>query len=378
MDFGVGIAGIRRYDPQSTIYPLSPLRVAIDARSLGERNTSNRTYWSELVTALGQRPGIELLLVSNVPVPSEDIPTNAEAVVVPTPGRWFSLVTLPKVARERGADVAHVQYSVSPLFGLPVVTTIHDVSFLIEPSWFGAKDRFLLGRTVPAACRRAARALAVSETCREEILAFIDVPPDKVVVTLEGTPNRLLGLVPDESTIQGIVQGRPYALLVGGASPRKNLRTAIEAVGRARWVISDLVLLVTGCLPQSPAESWVLAPGPLDEPALAAAYRGAHALLHPSLHEGFGLTILEAMALECPVVASDRGAIPEVAGSDALLYDAFDVEGLADGVVRLLNPAVRDDLVERGRRRAASFTWLETATKTEEAYGGAVAAWKAA
>lgn len=347
------------------------MRVAIDARSLAERNTSNRTYWSELVSELGNS-GLDLLLISNVPLPSGEIPGNAEVVVVPAPDRWFSLVTLPKVARERTADVVHVQYTVSPLFRTPVVTTIHDVSFFIEPAWFGVKDRLLLQRTVPAACRRAARVLAVSETCREEILAYIDVPPDKVVVTWEGTPNRLLRVEGDPETVRAIVRDRPYVLLVGGASPRKNLRVAVEAVGRARRTISDLVLLVTGNLPELPSEPWVVAPGPLDEPALATAYRGAHALLHPSLHEGFGLTLLEAMALDCPVVASDRGAIPEVVGDAAMLYDAMDAEGMAEGLVRLLNPAERASLIERGRERSIDYSWYDTMMDTKRAYREAI------
>ena len=353
------------------------MRVAIDARSLAERYTSNRTYWSELVAALDQSPGIELLLLSNVPLPPEEVPTEAKLVVEPVPGRWFSLVTLPSLARKHGADVAHVQYTVSPLFLIPVVTTIHDVSFFVEPRWFGAKDRFLLQRTVPAACRRAARVLAVSETCRREILTHIPVPEEKVVVTLEGTPSRLLGIDPDRDALAAIVGDRPYVLLVGGASPRKNLPTAIRAIRLARRTLPDLRLLVTGALPHPPAEDWVLAPGSLPEPTLAAAYRGARALLHPSLHEGFGLTILEAMALDCPVVASDRGAIPEVAGSDALLYDAHDAAGMAGGLVRLLDPGLRNDLIARGRERAGRFPWSETARDTASAYREALEAGRA-
>lgn len=350
------------------------MRVAIDARSLSERNTSNRTYWSELVNALGQRDNVELLLVSNASIAPEDVPSNATSIVVPVPGRWFSFVTLPKIAQAQRAHVVHVQYTVSPLFRIPVVTTVHDVSFFIEPTWFGTKDRFLLRTSVPAACRRAARVLAPSETCREEILAYVDVSPEKVAVTLEGTPNRLLDEPHNptaEESIQTLVGNDPYVLLVGGASPRKNLAGAIEAVRRARRTIPTLRLLVTGTLFSKPNESWVVAPGALDETRLAAAYRGADALLHPSFHEGFGLTILEAMALGCPVVASDRGSIPEVAGEAALLYDPFDAEGMANGLVRLLNPAFRADLVDRGRARSEGFTWHETAVKTEEAYRAA-------
>lgn len=351
------------------------MRVAIDARSLAERNTSNRTYWSELVAALGSQPGIELLLISNVAIDPSEVPANGRAIVAPAPGRWFSLITMPQLARREGADVAHVQYTVSPFFRTAVVTTIHDVSYFVEPSWFSLKDRLLLQRTVPAACRRAARVLAPSETCREEILAYVDVSSEKVAVTLEGTPRRLLNDPVDraasEAGLRALVGQDPFALLVGGSSPRKNLQGAVEAVRRARTTIGDLRLLVTGRLDTKPAEPWVLNVGPLSEPLLAAAYRSAHALLHPSLHEGFGLTILEAMALGCPVVASDRGSIPEIAGEAARLFDPFDAEGMAGALVELLNPAMRADLVERGRGRAEGFTWDATAEGTVAAYRAA-------
>lgn len=351
------------------------MRVAIDARGLSERNTSNRTYWAELVAALGRRSDVELSLISNSPLAPEDIPDNARAVVAETPNRWFSLVTLPKLALAEGAEVVHVQYTVSPLHRLPVVTMVHDVSYFIEPSWFGAKDRVILQRTVPAACRRAARVVVPSETCRKELLRFIPVTQEKVMVTLEGTPTALLREEKDSAAdmaVRHFVKGAPFVLLVGGAAPRKNLKGAIEAVRLAREAMPDLRLLVTGRLAEKPSEPWVASPGPLPEPLLAAAYRTAYALLHPSLHEGFGLTLLEAMGFGLPVVASNRGSIPEIAGEAASLSDPLDAHGLADGLIRLGDPSLRENMVAKGRARAAQFTWDQTAEQTIAAYRAAV------
>ncbi len=344
------------------------MRVLVDARSLGERATSNRTYWAGLIDALGRRGDVEIFLASDVPLDFGALAPNARVVVQPArSGRWFSLVELPRMARRLGADVVHVQYTVSPLFRTPVVTMVHDVSYFIEPAWFGLKDRLLLRRSVPASCRRAARVVVPSETCRRELLEYIPLPEGKVMVTPEGAPTGLVGL--GAGRREGV-----YALLAGGASPRKNLKGAVEVVRRARERAPEMRLLVTGRVPEAELAAWVDAPGPLSEVDLAAAYRGAVALLHPSFHEGFGLTILEAMTLGCPVVASDRGAIPEVAGDAAILCGAEDAAGMAEGLVRMMEPGLREEMVARGLRRAAGFTWDETAARTVEAYRAAVGA----
>jgi len=343
------------------------VRVAIDARSLSERATSNRTYWAELVAALGRRSDVELLLFSNAPIPAADIPANAKAIIAPSKGRWFSLVVLPALAHRYQADVVHVQYSVSPLFRTPVVTMVHDVSFLIEPSWFGWKDRTLLRFSVPRACRRAARVVVPSETCKRELLERISVAESKVIVTPLAVSTRLLQAVPDEGGLKELVGNSPFVLLVGGGGPRKNLAAAVAAVGKAREGIADLKLVVTGGVDTALPE-WVIAPGPIAEGLLSAAYRGAHALLHPSFHEGFGLTVLEAMALGCPVITSDRGSIPEVAGGAALLYDVNDSAGMAAGILNLAGGELRAAQIAKGRARAAEFDWDRTATLTVEAY----------
>jgi glycosyltransferase involved in cell wall biosynthesis len=368
------------------------LKVAIDARHLGDRFTSNRTYWSELVTALiarqesGAGIPLELILVSDRPIADSRITGSAcvRTVVVPAKSsRWWSLVTFPSVCHREGATVAHMQYTVSPLFRIPTLTTIHDISFLINPGWFSLKDRTLLRWSVPTSVRRAKRVITVSENSRKEILTYLSPRPEKVVATPLGLPSGIHPVDRDEARSwihkeHGV--SSPFALLVGGMSPRKNWGLAMRAVSEARAKSGqDIHLVITGPMRSDLAEvealiaqlsgaEWIHLVGGVPDERLSTLYSAADVLVHPSLHEGFGLTPLEAFGCGTPVVASDRGAIPEVAANAARLLPPEDPTIWALAILEAMRSEVREKMIRDGFSRAKQFTWDSTAARTEQAY----------
>ena len=178
--------------------------------------------------------------------------------------------------------------------------------------------------------------------------------------------------VPVQTPGHPAIQG-PYVLAVGTIEPRKNLKRLIAAwlelsegeragnvialVGPRGW--DDAPILAAA------RDAGVVLTGRVDEPALRALYAGATAFVYPSLYEGFGLPPLEAMAAGCPVITSDRSSLPEVVGDAALLVDPTDTQAIAEAIRRLIGDAeLADTLRQRGRARAATFSWEATARET--------------
>ncbi len=350
------------------------MRVAIDARLLGGTSTGDSTYWTCLVPALLEEdPALELVLVSNAPVLVGGSPfehARARIVVHPSPGRAFSLVHLPRLAREAGVHLLHVQYAVPPLARLPVVTTIHDVSFLLAPHWFRPRDRVLLTLGARAAARRATRILTVSETSAGEIARTLPAAAGRIDVALNARPPWVVPPPREErlATLARLGIAGPYLLTVGTRWARKNLDLAVAA---AELLPADLPhrLVVTGKDGGSAGLGGRgLATGYVANTDLGALYAGADLYLAPSLHEGFGIPLLEAFRCGCPVLATGRGAMAEVAGDAAEMVPP-EAEFWASAIGGLLrDPDRTRTLRERGLRRERGFTWAASARATLASY----------
>lgn len=350
-------------------------RIAIDARALGDPFTSNFTYWRELLRALAVQQGLRFVLIGGAPeAPPEFGRDPFEYHYLPArSSRWWSLIAFPRAARRLGCGLAHMQYTVSPMFRIPTVTTVHDVSYFIEPRWFSRRDSFLLRRSVPASCRRATAVIAVSDTDKAELTRYAGADPDKIVVAPNGLSSFLQPVTPTEAR-RRLGRRRPYALMVGGLSARKNWPLAFRAIGES----PDLDLVVTGKTRDDEAAiekarrevggGRIDLVGPVSEEDLNAYYHGAECLLHPSWHEGFGLTVLEAFGAGLPVVASNRGAIPEVAGDAAILLDPGDPPAVWAEGVRQARFEERTALIARGKERARGYTWEESARIVADLY----------
>jgi len=237
-----------------------------------------------------------------------------------------------------------------PLRARPaVVATVHDAAVLRYPTAFPAWHRHTGRLALRQAVRSADAIVAVSAFTRDELTELLGVSPDRVRVVPNG--------VDPVFTSSGPVASGDYVLTVGTLEPRKNLARAVEA---AR--LAGVELRVVGARGWGGVEipSWV---GRVDDDELAALYRGARCLVFPSLYEGFGIPILEAMACGVPVVTSRGGATEEVAGGAAVLVDALDIAAIAAGIAEAEER--REELRPLGLERARAFTWAHAADAVE-------------
>ncbi|HEX4868978.1 MAG TPA: glycosyltransferase family 1 protein, partial [Acidimicrobiales bacterium] len=245
--------------------------------------------------------------------------------------------------------------------------TVHDLSFEHHPRWMAPHDRVLFRTLVPRAVARAARVLTVSETTRQDIVERYRVLEDRVIVTHNGVDARFH---PDGPRIPR----DPFLLFVGALHPRKGLTTALEALA----LLPDAPPLVVVGPPKHGAPAVDAAidrlglrgrvelAGHVDDEQLACLYRSAEAFVFPSLFEGFGLPVVEAMASGTPVVTTTAGALPEVAGDAAVLVPPADSEALAAGIEAARRD--HDALRTAGLANAARFRWDALAARTAEVY----------
>jgi glycosyltransferase involved in cell wall biosynthesis len=261
--------------------------------------------------------------------------------------------------------------------------TIHDTIHLTIPRTrlHPLYARFMMG----SACRRARKVIAVSETTARDLESRLGAPRKKIEVIWNGVAPRFRRLPPrdTESALDRLGVRRPYVLFVGNYLPHKNVETLIHAWGKLAEPKPGLVLCGAGFAAARPIQQALAEVGGQDRAQLierlalddlVALYNGAELLASTSLYEGFCLPVVEAFACGTPVLASDTGAVPEIAGDAALLVPPGRVDLIASELYRLLvDQELRRGVVERGFRRAQRFSWEEAARRTLAVYGEVLA-----
>jgi glycosyltransferase involved in cell wall biosynthesis len=329
------------------------VRVAVDVAPLVQTQAGTARWIRGLLEALRRRDDVD-------PVPVTWGGSSRPAALV-RDVLWYPFLA-SRGASRLGADVLHCTIFRGPLRSrLPVVVTVHDLAVLRHPEAFPAWTR-LYGRTwLRATLRRARRLVAVSEFSRRETAELAGVELDRIDVV----PNAVDPVfVPEGAAAEG-----RYVLAVGTLEPRKNLARAIEA---AR--LADVELRVVGAVGWGGVEAsgagarWL---GRVADDELAAQYRGARCLVYPSLYEGFGIPVAEAMACGTPVVTSAGRAMADVVGDAGVLVDPLDVASIAAGIDEA--DRRREDLRRLGLERARLYTWERAAEAAVGAYRRALA-----
>jgi alpha-1,3-rhamnosyl/mannosyltransferase len=374
-----------------------PLTIGVDARFIQDKFHGIGRYTYHLLDRLAQLDGEHRVIAFVDPdqrssrFSPQSLARAGQLTVVSAhiplyhPTEWLAW---NKLLRVYPVDVFHSPFFWSPLLlPCPLVTTIHDLIFDRYPKYMPQRQFALVYRLVSRlAVRRSRQVIAVSEATRKDIVTIMGIPETKVRVVYEGVDSSFRR-VTNPQMLQAVRERYQlpsrYVLALGARRPHKNIGRLIEAFAQLSAEVPQSLVLVG-------AEDNRFAPvaqaaltglkqaqrlNELDyvaEHDLPAIYSMADLFVQPSIIEGFGLPVLEAMSCGCPVACSNTSSLPEVAGDAALLFDPLDVGSIAQAIRRaLLDVELRTDLAVRGRRRAAELSWERTATQTLSVYQAA-------
>jgi glycosyltransferase involved in cell wall biosynthesis len=280
------------------------------------------------------------------------------------PGQAWEQLLLPAAAKRQNAAAIYNPANLAPLAWPANVVQIHDAAALRHPEWYSPAYVRWQRAVMPRIARRAKLVITVSEFARAELMEFLGVPGERIRVVPGGVDKRFSAAIDFEPVCARLGLAKPYVLAVGDRGPRKNLEALRSAVPLLRKEGIELVVAGGGRGHQLGASlEGARDIGYVADEDLPALYAGARAFALPSQHEGFGLTVLEAMAAGVPVVASSRAALPEVVTGAGVLVDPDDWGLFGAAVVKAAtDQQQRARLRQEGRRVAARYTWERAAS----------------
>ncbi|GAB4535434.1 MAG: glycosyltransferase family 1 protein [Anaerolineae bacterium] len=302
---------------------------------------------------------------------------------------WRMAIWLGQLARlgfDRllpGAELYHAtEHLLMPLRQVPTVLTVHDLIFHHFPQHHKRLNYWYLNAAMPLYCQRASAIIAVSQATKEDLVHCYGVSPAKISVVHEAAAPHFRQASPAQIVAARARYGLPdnYLLHVGTIEPRKNLSRLLEALHRLRTSGQEMALVLVGHkgwlyrgffqrLEELALGDAVVMPGYVPDADLAAIYSGARLVVVPSLYEGFGLPILEAMACGAPVASSNTSSLPEVGGDAARYFDPGDVEAMADTILSVWRDEdLRESMSQEGLARAGGFSWARAARETMAIY----------
>lgn len=382
-------AGLLLSDTQIRSEPIPT--VCIDCRYIGTRPSGIGEVVRGLIDhAPALAPDLDFLLLRNpsLSTPLSEAGNVTEAVVRAGPNSPQTMWMLPEIAPLGGIDLFHGTYNTMPArMRVPVVTTVHDVMWLSDPglcdaSTLGWVKRQFYSHGLRRALARSTHIATVSAATRDAILALEPGLSDRVSVTLSGVSDRFTRLARDDAMLEriGLPAGASYVLLVGQHAPYKNHERALEGFAQAFGGDSAVRLVFVQRQGRSTRSLETRASmlgiadrvhfsGPVTEDELMQLYSSASVLLHPSLCEGFGIPVAEAMACGCPVITSNVSAMPEVAGGAARLIDPRNSADIARALRDVCGTAeVSEAMRQAGVARARELRWEDFARANVDIY----------
>ncbi len=296
---------------------------------------------------------------------------------------FYEQLVLPKIIKRDKIDVLHSPGYISPiLLGSAKVVTIHDMQYHYYPHYF-AKTKLLYWKYfIPLSARYSDVIVAVSKHAKKNIVEILGIPEEKVIVTFESTKFSMLETPGREVHVNLLNQfkiNKEYILSVAALLPHKNLDRLINAFSLILDKVNHQIVLVGlkgqalksigEIIEKKGMQDRVILTGYVADHELLFLYKNASLFVLPSLFEGFGIPVLEAMSVGCPVAASNRTSIPEVLGDAGMLFEPEDESSIADAIYSILSDTnLRNKFIERGLARSKMFSWPKVAKETLRAY----------
>lgn len=376
--------------------------IGIDIRNIGKKRTGDEVVFFNLVKSLSELDREnEYILFSDICDQKSiekisrdlniDQKDNFKIICLKNANKFtWNFWTLPRYLRKNKLDIYLTQY-ITPFFvpkTTKLITIIHDISFNFYPKFIKWSDLFFLKILIPMSLNRADKIIGVSKFTHDEIIKYYKINPDKIAWIHNAVSEDFRQLSDETASISDekikIVKekyGLPekYILYLGTLQPRKNVPVLIKAYALAKNKMDSAKLVIAGgkghnfdkniekSIRKYALDKDVLMPGFIEEEDKAVVMKSAEIFVFPSLYEGFGIPILEAMSVGTPVIASKISPHKEIAGNAALFFDPHSPEELAEKILRLSeNRETRQDLIQKGFDQAGRFSWRETAKKMLE------------
>lgn len=350
------------------------MKIAFSARGLSIPSGGAHQFIRSLIPALARQKGSdELFIFYNRRKFLGLAPACSEILIEGNNRLWWDFVLLPKILHKVKADAVIFPKNIIPFFtSCSSYVVIHDLAYFDRQlNAYPLLDTIYMRSLIPQSVRRATGVFAVSESTKKDIIRYTKCDPKNIVVTHEAA-DRIYCPIDDTSRLQRVKQkyNLPdnFIMYAGSLSPRKNVARLLKAFSSVCGKLPhDLIL--TGSKSWKDASVYqtmrdlgltdrIKQLGYVEHEDMPALYNLAGVYVYPSLYEGFGLPVVEAMQCGCPVVASNATSIPEVAGDAAILVDALDTPALADAIYRVLTDnKLREKLVCAGFQQARKFSW---------------------